>query len=197
MESPRTIRSHLCFDVMPPKMLDECKVFVVLRNPKDTIVSYYHHERLIKFFSYCGDFASYFDLFMDDLVAWSSYWTYNKEAWKLRDHPNVCLLFYEDMKRDLGGCIKKVAKFLQKEISNDRLKVLEDHLSFKSMKDNTTVNLENLREIGFNDIEDGRMMRKGEVGDWKNYFTDDMNMRIDEAVEKHFKGTGLEFTYEL
>ena len=197
MPSPRMIRSHFCFDVMPKNMTKDAKVVVALRNPKDTIVSYYHHERLIKLFGFCGSFREYFDIFMDGLVAWGSYWEYNKEIWKRKDDPNVLLVFYEDMKRDLASCIHKVAKFLDKDITEEQVRLLENHLSFESMKNNPTVNLEFMREIGFNDIEGGRFMRKGEVGDWKNYFDDDMNQRIDAAVKEHFEDIGLTFTYEL
>ena len=197
MESPRTIRSHLCFDVMPEDMLEKSKVFVVMRNPKDTIVSYFHHERLLKLFDFTGDFAAYFDNFMNGHVAWGPYWEYTKEAWKRRNHPNMCVLFYEEMKRDLKSCIGKVADFLQIQLSKEEERQLEAHLSFSSMKVNSSVNLEAFRDVIFNDIEGGGFIRKGEVGDWKNYFTEDMNKRIDEAVAEHFDGLGLTFTYEL
>lgn len=28
---------------------------------------------------------------------WSPYWAHLKEAWALKDHPNLLFLFYEDM----------------------------------------------------------------------------------------------------
>ena len=181
---------------MPPNMTKDAKVLVALRNPKDTIVSYYHHERLIKLFSFCGSFREYFDIFMDGLVAWGSYWEYTKEVWKRRNDPNVLIVFYEDMKKDLVGCIKKVAKFLETDIAEEQVELLKQHLSFESMKDNPAVNLEHLRPFGYNDIEGGKFMRKGEVGDWKNYFDDDMNRCIEKAVKEHFEGLGLSFVYE-
>ena len=38
---PRVIKSHLTFEMLPPNLLDTCKVVYVCRNPKDTIVSFY------------------------------------------------------------------------------------------------------------------------------------------------------------
>ena len=38
---PRVIKSHLTFEMLPPKLLETCKVVYVCRNPKDTIVSFY------------------------------------------------------------------------------------------------------------------------------------------------------------
>ena len=35
------IKSHLTFEMLPPALLDTCKVVYVCRNPKDTVVSFY------------------------------------------------------------------------------------------------------------------------------------------------------------
>ena len=45
-KSPRIFKSHLPFYALPPKLLDTCRVVICLRNPKDTVVSYYHHHKL-------------------------------------------------------------------------------------------------------------------------------------------------------
>ena len=195
MPSPRFIKSHLHFCLLPEDLMEKSKVVTCLRNPKDTVVSYYHHMKIIKGPWYSGDFPSYFDLFMDNLVLYSPYFEYVKEAWRRRNHPNVCLLFFEDMKKDLATSVKKVAKFFGKGVTDENVAKLVDHLSFKKMKNNQAVNKED--EMGKMIMTDeGHFMRKGEVGDWKNYFTDKMNKRMDEAIEKHFKPIGLEFKYE-
>ena len=193
--SPRLIKSHLRLCLLPDDLLEKSKAVFCLRNPKDTVVSYYHHEKLMKGHGYAGDFPTYFDLFMDNLVIYSSYFEYIKEVWKQRNHPNLCLLFFEDMKKDLASSVKKVAKFLGKDVTDEMVEKLVDHLSFKRMKNNAAVNREEGKKLGFFTNE-GQFMRKGEAGDWKNYFTDEMNKRMDEAIEKHFKPIGLEFQYE-
>ena len=48
MKSPRVIKSHLPFEMLPPNLLDTCKVIFVSRNPKDTCVSFYHHAKNIE-----------------------------------------------------------------------------------------------------------------------------------------------------
>ena len=195
MPSPRLIKSHFRLCLLPDDLVEKCKVVTCLRNPKDTVVSYYHHEKLVKAYGYTGDFPTYFGHFMDNLVIYSSYFEYVKEAWQRRNHPNVCLLFFEDMKKDMASSIKKVAKFLGKDVSDEMVEKLLDHLSFNKMKNNPAVNKEEGKKFGFFS-GDGHFMRKGEVGDWKNYFTDEMNKRMDDAIQKHFKPIGLEFQYE-
>ena len=46
MPSPRIIKSHLPIPLLPSTLMDTCKVISCIRNPKDTVVSYYHHHLL-------------------------------------------------------------------------------------------------------------------------------------------------------
>ena len=193
MTSPRIIKTHLHLCLLHDELLDKSKVIVCLRNPKDTVVSYFYHAKLFLVREYTGDFPSFFDLFMDNLLLYSPYFEYVKDIWSRREHPNLCILFYEDMKKDLAASLRKVARFLGKELKNEE--ALVDHLSFKKMKDNTAVNKDELMQYGMFS-HNGNFIRKGEVGDWKNYFTEEINKRMDEAVNKHFKPIGLEFQYE-
>eukprot|EP00112_Aurelia_sp_Birch-Aquarium-sp1_P022523 Seg6375.1 transcript_id=Seg6375.1/GoldUCD/mRNA.D3Y31 product="Sulfotransferase 1C4" protein_id=Seg6375.1/GoldUCD/D3Y31 len=194
--SPRMLKSHLPFCLLPDDLLDKNKVVLCVRNPKDTVVSFYHHEQLIKMHSYEGDFPTYFDMFMNNQVLYSPYFDYIKEAWKRRDHPNLCLLFFEDMKKDQESAIRKVAKFLGKELSDEQVAALVEHLSFNKMKENITASATPEMKNVFHEGK-GHFFRKGKAGDWTNYFTEEMNKRMDEAIEKHFKPIGLEFTYGL
>ncbi len=195
--SPRVIKTHLPFCLFPPNLLDQHKVVTCLRNPKDTVVSYYHHEKLWKDHGFTGSFAEYFDLFMDDLVLYSSYWSYTLQLWENRDHPNVCLLFFEDMKADLQNSVRKVARFLGKDPSDEQITTMVNSLDFKKMKKNEAGREDAIKKEAYMEgSQDGSFFRKGDVGDWKNYFTEEMSKRMDEAIEKHFSGTGLQFRYE-
>ncbi len=195
--SPRIIKSHLPLCLFPPDFLDKNKVVSCLRNPKDTVVSFYHHEKLWKNHGYTGSFSEYFDLFMDDLVMYSSYWRYTLELWKKRDHPNMCLLFFEDMKADLPNSVRQVARFLGKGLSEEQVKIMVTSLDFRKMKENEAGREDKIKQkLYMEGSQDGSFFRKGDVGDWKNYFTESMSKRMDKAIEKHFKGTGLQFRYE-
>ena len=196
MPFSRLMKSHFRLCLLPDDLLEKSKVVICLRNPKDTVVSYYHHEKRVNNYGYTGDFQTFFGLFMDNLIRYCSYFDFVKEAWQQRNHPNVCLLFFEDMIKDLASSVKQVAKFLNKNLASEIMDALVDHLSFTQMKHNPAVNGEDGIMKGLFDNNNGHFMRKGEVGDWKNYFTDEMNKAMDEAVEEHLKPIGLEFQYE-
>ena len=195
MPQPRILKSHLPFSLLPDDILVKSKAVLCLRNPKDTVVSFYHHAKLVEQVGYTGDFPTYFELFMDGLTMWSSYFDFMTEMWQKRDHPNLCVLFFEEMKRDQAPSIRKVARFLDKNLTDVQIDALVSHLSFKNFQRNPAVNKEDLRDMAFRD-KDGVFIRKGEIGDWKNYFNDDMNKRMDEAIEKYLKPIGLNFIYE-
>ncbi len=80
MESPRVLKSHLPFCLLNEDMFEKSKVIICLRNPKDTLVSYFHHEKLMKTRGFVGDFQTRFELFMDDLQLYGSYWKYTCEV---------------------------------------------------------------------------------------------------------------------
>ena len=193
LPSPRILKTHLQLCLLPDNLLEKSRVVSCLRNPKDTVISYFYHQILLEGID--GDLPSYFDLFMDNLLLYTSYFDYVTEIWKKRNHPNMCLLFYENMKKDLAANIRKVAKFLGKEFEDEKIEALVDHLSFEKMKNNTAVNKAGY-EKHMAHSKGGRFMRKGEIGDWKNHFTIEMNKRMDEAIENYFKPIGLEFQYE-
>ena len=69
-------------------------------------------------------------------------------------------VFYEDLKRDLKGELKKMAFFLGKELSEDQLDRLKEHLQFENIQKNETVNMEEMRKIGFLN-DGGQFIRKG------------------------------------
>lgn len=195
MPAPRILKSHLPLALLPNNLLDKSKVISCLRNPKDTVVSFYHHEKLFVHHNYVGDFPSYFNFFMDSISLWSPFFNFVAELWNEKDHPNMCLLFFEEMLQDKAGSIRKISKFLGKSLSETEVDKLADHLSFKKMKENPAVNKEEFRGMGLYTNE-GSFLRKGQVGDWKEYFDDEMNKRMDEAIKKHFDPIGLHFCYE-
>ena len=54
--------------------------------------------------------------------------------------------------------------------------------------------MKNLKSYLLCETEDGpKFLRKGEVGDWKNFFTPEQSERFDKELLAKLDGTGLEF----
>ncbi|XP_071510069.1 sulfotransferase 1A1-like [Diadema antillarum] len=75
-------------------------------------------------------------------------------------------------------------------------RIVEDS-SFGSMKKSASSNPDFILERRDEGKKEGAsFMRKGAVGNWKEYFTEEQNRRFDELYEKEIEGTGLELQFE-
>lgn len=90
----------------------------------------------------------------------------------------------------------KTSNFLEKSLNEDEIKILEDHLSFSSMKSNPAVNYEDVVVMNkkFKLIEvDGHFMRSGKVNQWKEKMPSDMITLFDDWTQINLKDTSLFF----
>ena len=80
-------------------------MLVVLRNPKDACVCFYHDIKnlatlvpALKSFE-SQTFKQHLPMFLyDDDAPYGTYFGYTEYMWSLRNEPNVLVLFYEDLK---------------------------------------------------------------------------------------------------
>eukprot|EP00091_Calanus_sinicus_P012933 TRINITY_DN28871_c0_g1_i1.p1 TRINITY_DN28871_c0_g1~~TRINITY_DN28871_c0_g1_i1.p1 ORF type:complete len:113 (-),score=37.52 TRINITY_DN28871_c0_g1_i1:244-582(-) len=94
-----------------------------------------------------GSFDDFFNAFVGNVCGYySPFIKHVLGYWNKRSDPNMLFITYEDMKRDLPAVIKKVAHFLDKNLSDTDISELADHLSFKNMKKNAAVNKEDVLE---------------------------------------------------
>jgi len=192
LPSPRFIKSHLPFPNLPPNLLDECKAVYVARNPKDVVISWYHHHLLDPIMTTTLNIHEFIEYFMQDEVLYSPYWVNVIDAWNKRHNPNLLFIFYEDLKMDLPNQLKKVATFLGKKLTEDQIEALVLHLDFDKFKANPSVNYTELQDSSYFKKE-GHFIRKGQIGDWKNHFTDELNSRFDQWIKDKTKDTDLKF----
>jgi len=171
----RVIKSHLPMEFLPPNLHKKCKVIYVARNPKDTCVSYFHHMRDMPGHGFVKDFAEFAENFKDGLQLFGDYWHHLLGGWKLRDEPNVKFIWYEDMKADQRKVINDLCVFLDHPLTPELVDKLVEHLKFDNMKKNANVN------PNFHP----NFIRKGQVGDWKNFFTTEKENEWAEWIRKN------------
>ena len=85
-----------------------------------------------------------------------------------------------------------IAEFLDKPLSDEVINRIAEQCTFQGMKKNET-------SYAYPNKEEKHMrfLRKGVVGDWKNYFTPELNERFEKEVLAKLKGSGLEFDFEM
>ena len=93
---------------------------------------------------------------------------------------------YEDMKQDLEGVINKVNVFLENpELSKLQVDELKEFLHIDNFKKNPSVNKVHEMRGKTNFI------RKGIVGDYRNYFDEKMVHEWDGWLNEEFKETDI------
>ena len=195
MEPPRLIKSHLNFDFYQKQMeiYPHMKIINLYRNPKDTMVSLfkYSKEHLLTG-KFTGTWDQFFDLaiqgklFLGDFFDFTSKWyKFNKER------KNSLVIKYEDMKQDRRGHILKIAKFMGCEVSDKVVDYILQKTSVSVMQNevNSVPQKQNFPVQGPN------LVRKGEVGDWMNYFSKEQSELVDAKCKEFFEPLGLTFEY--
>jgi len=196
MSSPRIFKSHNPYHMMMGGVphTSPARYIYIARNPKDVAVSYYHLTRGFEMFQYSGTWENYLQLFMNGRVYFGLWFDHVLEWWKHRDAENILFLKYEDMKKDHCGAVIKIAEFMGYKLKEEVIDAIVEKTTFQSMKANPATNYD------WSEVKrkpDGqKFLRKGVVGDWRNYFTPDQNVKFDEVYAEKMKNSGLEFDFD-
>jgi hypothetical protein len=191
LKSPRIIKTHMPFELLPQNLLDKAKVIYVCRNPKDTCVSFFHHHTdvLGQHYDFKGTFDQFAECFMDGKLEYGSYFDHLKSGWKHRNHPNMKFVWYEDMRKDTIKEVTDLAEFVKHPLTEAKIEELVEHLKFSNMKERAA------KQMGANDSYT-KFYRKGVVGDWKNYFKGEKLKTWDDWIAKNLEGSEIEFNFE-
>jgi aryl sulfotransferase len=110
------------------------------------------------------------------------FWENIRSWWAIRDLPNVMLLHFDEMKRDMPGGIRKIAAFLDIPIDEAIFPRIVEHCSFNYMK----AHADDTAPLGGALWEGGgkTFIHKGVNGRWR----DEMPVALSEAYEAHARG---------
>lgn len=200
MPRPRFIKSHLPPHFLPTQLWSvKPKVLFVLREPKDTAVSYYHHN--VNIGGWKGTKLEFMQCFLDGQVAWGDYWRHTKSIWSKLGESNVKLLRFEDFKNNLRGTVEEMAAFMEQKLTEAQFAQLMNHLNFKSMKNNPLLNMDEavtvskkkygLEESGFSFI------RKGEIGSHKEEMPVEFVEIFNQRTRLEFHELGIGYAESL
>ncbi|XP_060234718.1 sulfotransferase 1 family member D1 isoform X1 [Meriones unguiculatus] len=117
----------------------------------------------------------------------------------VKTHLPVQLLpssFWKNDCKDPKSEIKKILKFLEKDISEETVNKILYHSSFDVMKENPNANYTTMKKEEM-DHSVSPFMRKGISGDWKNHFTVAQYEKFEEDYVKKMKDSTLKFRSEI
>ncbi|GFR98991.1 sulfotransferase 1C4 [Elysia marginata] len=195
LPSPRVLNSHLYVAHLPKQMVEKkVKLVHMIRNPKDTVVSLYHHlnQSATEQFTFENFLKGYPS---GDYIVLSHQFDYLRQMAQFeKDHPDqpIMHIHFEDLKQDPATVIKDVSQFIGVPATDDFCQAVASACGFSSMKkaDETRDMPQNLKAVMKKKLN---LYRKGIVGDWKNHFTVAQNEQFDEFLADQ-KRKGLGFT---
>ncbi|GIV76546.1 MAG: hypothetical protein KatS3mg050_0940 [Litorilinea sp.] len=173
------IKSH-CDRELFEARYRKAKVIYVLRDPRDTLTSWFYYLNRDEFYHYnpqvpdhrCKSFAEFLRRPVSPFLRYSyslhgdfsnvaERWASHVNGWlkAAASDPNVLVVRYEELHRDYKHTLKKIASFLGLRL---RLRT---------------------RPVGLNDVP-AILPRKGIIGDWRNVFSEADEAFLREAVEK-------------
>ncbi|XP_029282099.1 sulfotransferase 6B1-like [Cottoperca gobio] len=180
--SPRFLGTHLHPDNLPASFEEKkTKMLVLFRNPKDTLVSFYHFSNNYPIIP-SESWESFYSHFLSGDVPWGSYFEHALAWEKKMDDPNVMIVTYEELKQDLSEGVRQITTFFGFSLTEAQVQQISDGSTFSAMKENS---------INSHGAMGNILFRKGEVGDWRNHFTPEQSQQMDDAFNKHLAGTRL------
>ncbi|GFP86638.1 cytosolic sulfotransferase 5 [Phtheirospermum japonicum] len=190
--TPRLLHTHLPYTVLPDSVKHSpCKIVYIARNPKDTLISSWHFfNSILRPNQDPLPLEKALDCFCSGVYQYGPFFDHVVEFWRESQKRPRKILFvkYEDMKSDPKGQVSKIAEFLGRPFADEE--EVEDVLwrcSLKRLK-----NLEvNKSECHFSHIPNKTFFRKGDVGDWRNYLTNEMEEQINQISRIKLEPIGL------
>ncbi|XP_022537814.2 sulfotransferase 6B1 [Astyanax mexicanus] len=189
--SPRLLGTHMHPDNIPASFFQKkTKMLVVFRNPKDTMVSFYHFSSKNPVLATPESWDQFYTDFMSGEVPWGSYFDHALAWEKYIDDPSVMIITFEELKQDLSGGVQRVAEFFGYSLTDDQIQSIAEESTFNAMREGSKDSHGQMGKVFF---------RKGEIGDWRNHFSDVQSEEMDAAFKKHLEGTklGARLQYDL
>ncbi|PCD33632.1 hypothetical protein AU210_009852 [Fusarium oxysporum f. sp. radicis-cucumerinum] len=197
----RFLKTHLPLDALVWN--PQVKYIFIARDGRDMVWSIHNHmyratDTFYSFFENTGyegqppkrpseNPKDIFDqLVKDDMpssLGWP-FWSHIRGWWEHRDQPNLLLVHFNDLKADLEGGIKRIAKFLEiPDMPEDKFKDVVEHSTFDWMKEHAELAAPPQAEVAWeNGAKD--FVYKGTNSRWKDVLSEENCKAYEERATK-------------
>jgi aryl sulfotransferase len=210
----RSVKTHVPFDGIPH--FDTVKYIHVARDGRDVCMSYHNHcsgfrsEALARMDAIGlaeptlrrpyprvdPDPAVHFHNWLtegaiageNDGTPYLSYFAYERTFWDARKADNLLFVHYDDLQVDMTGEMRRIADFLDIEISDADLSAMAGSASFESMRKDAAVLIPEMAK----NFEGGalRLLNKGQSGRWRGVYdkadVELFDKKLREAVPDNY-----------
>src|SRR5262245_61070526 len=210
----RSVKTHVPFDAVP--RFDTVKYIHVSRDGRDVCMSYHNHcmgfrSEVLARMDAIGladptlgrpyprvdpDPAVHFHNWLTtgaisgqpDGTPYLSYFAYERSFFDARKAPNLLFAHYNDLQTDLLGEMRRIADFLDIDISDEEIERMAGSATFSAMRKEAAKLIPNVAK----NFEGGalRLVNKGQSGRWRGVYDEaDVEMfshKLREAVPEPY-----------
>lgn len=177
---PRLLWAHCGYRPSLPK------VIYMIRDPRDTCISQYHHDIQKRNIALDMPFDEYLDWYLYDRDKWAPSWDEHVRGWTSHadDVENGFFLCkYEDLLEDTFAKTKELVEFIGIERSDEEITDAIEWCSFKNMD-----RLEDRQgHFNYTGQVPPEHTRKGKAGEWREVLSDKQNARVWDVYGKLMK----------
>ena len=190
-ERKRVIKTHFDWDLIPYS--PDAKYIAIIRDPKDVFVSSYFFLRDGLYGSAMPTVETWYRLFLSKNFMMGGSWASNAAGyWAQHHRPNVLVLSFKSMKKDLPGAVRAVAALLGINASDALIAEVCRLSSFDYMKQiDHKFRMGKLHALR----EAGSMIRKGSQGGSSELLTPAQQYAIDVHCQAELRELGSDFPY--
>ena len=194
LSPPRCIKTHLPYPLWKRQLEKHpnLRIIQTIRNPKDALVSYYHHYRSDgQLGGFNGTWDQFFEIFKEEKLPWGDFFKQNADWCKFnKNREHSLILRFEEMKQDPRGHVIKIAKFTGYDLCDKTIDLIVEKSSIQQVSEK------------FRPVQEGNaswnssrsnFIRKGQVGDFINFFSKDQIDYIDRKNEQYLQPLGILF----
>jgi len=183
---------------------DKGKIVLMLRNPKDIAVSFYNHMKNAKAFKNPQTWDEFFSSYIKGEVMQSSIFEYLR-SWEQalkniadgKINLKVEVFYYEEFLQNPRENLARLNKYLGFNRGEEYLERVLKETTLGALKDKYNCAKETSNALCTDDEGNSIIFRKGEVGDWKNYFTVAQSELVDKLLDESLQHGLIKFKFEL
>jgi len=178
----RLIKTH------EPYRREYGRAVYLVRDMRDVIFSQYSREKELGILY--DDFDGYLSKFLQGRISGFGAWQKHIDSWLESPLPrrgDLLLLRFEDMRKDMEGAISQMLDFFGVEVRPEVIRAAIANNTLDRMRDKETRSKTLHQAKGG---EEGRFVRKGSIGGWRERLTDAQLKMIDTFAGEAFRRMG-------
>lgn len=195
MESPtglRVIKTHAVSEYVPYQ--EKSTYVTVIRDPKEVCVSGYFFLPPIIGISEHITFDDWVELFLTESCPMGPWAEHADSFWKWRDRPNVLVMTFNDMKRDIETCTKRIADIMGVKLTEEQLARVLEQNKFSYMQAHESMFCPPLFPLG-DHSKSPKMVRSGKSGNSGELLSREQQAAIDKYYMAELERLGSDFPY--